>query len=185
MSRTMKTLVFFVLANFLLTVFAVSVLAELKIAYIRSEYLFSKYEPYMEARKQLEEFQKVEFDKLTKQRDDFDNKVKEASAKAILMTPEMKQQKDEELRRQGEDIERQYMELMDDNGIMAKKQAELMQPIINRINEVLLRIAKADDYDYIFDTSAGATGGQILFANEKHDISEQILEELQKDSSSQ
>ncbi|MFC1528621.1 OmpH family outer membrane protein [Candidatus Latescibacterota bacterium] len=185
MSRTLKTLGFFVVVTLLLAVFSVSALAQMKIGYIRSEYLFSKYEPYMEARKQLEGFQKSEFDKLTKQRDDFELKVKEASAKAMLMTPEMKQQKDEELSKQGEEIERQYMELMDENGIMAKKQAELMQPVISQINEVLLRIAQADEYDYIFDASAGAAGGQILFANEKHDISEQILTELQKDSSSQ
>ena len=59
-----------------------------------------------------------------------------------------------------------------------------MQPIIDRINEVLMRIAKNEAYDFIFDATVGSNG-TVLFADEKFDISDNILEELQKDISTQ
>ena len=41
-------------------------------------------------------------------------------------------------------------------------------------------IGKEENYDYIFDAE-----GPVLYANEKYDISDYILEELQKDITSQ
>ena len=58
---------------------------------------------------------------------------------------------------------------------------ELISPIINDINEILNRIGKEEEYDYIFDAEQGG----VLFADEKYDISEYILEELNKGISSQ
>jgi Skp family chaperone for outer membrane proteins len=92
----------------------------------------------------------------------------------------------EELTKQREALEDRYEALMNpDTGIMIKKQTELLQPIIDRINEVLMKIAKDEAYDFIFDATAGPQGNTILFANEKYDISEMIVEALKKDSSSQ
>jgi len=185
MSRMKKTLVLISLTAALSAWFAASACAQLKIGYIRSDYIFSKYEPYKEAQKQLDSYQKKEFDNLQKMKTELDSKVEDARSKELLMTPEMKQQKLEELSKQGEELEQRYQALMDpETGLMVKKQAELMQPIIDRINEVLLMIAKNDEYDFIFDATVGPEGNTILFANEKYDISEKILEELQKESSS-
>ena len=114
---------------------------------------------------------------------ELDGKVEDARSKELLMTPEMKQQKLEELSKQGDELEQRYQALMDPKtGLMVKKQTELMQPIIDRINEVLLKVAKNEEYDYIFDATVGPEGNTILFANEKYDISDKILEEVQKES---
>ena len=58
---------------------------------------------------------------------------------------------------------------------------ELLEPIINDINEVLKRIGDNESYDYIFDAEMGG----VLFADEKYDISEYVLEEIKKGISSQ
>ena len=179
MSRFLRVLWLCVLIMIMVGCFTVTAHAQLKIGYIRSQYIFEKYAPYKEAEKQLEEFHKKEMSSLQKMNDDLQQRAKEAEQKSLLMTDEMKRQKLEELRKQEEEINRQYEELYKDDGVMVKKQTELMQPIIDRINEVIMRVAENEEYDYILDATA-SSGGQILFANEKYDISDQILGELQK-----
>ena len=186
MTRNKKTTALCVLFVAITTAIAANAEAQMKLAYIRSEYIFQNYEPYLESQKQLEEYQKKEFDTLQKMKEDLDKKIEDAQSKELLMTPEMKKSKMEELTKQGEELERRYEALMNpDTGLMVKKQAELLQPIIDRINEVLMEIAKNEQYDFIFDATPGPQGNTILYANEKYDISEQILEVLRKDAPSQ
>ena len=183
MTRILRTLGFFSIVLIMCCCFTATTQAELKIGYIRSQYIFEKYEPYKEAEKQLEEFHKKELSSLQKMYDDLQQRAKEAEQKSLLMTDEMKRQKLEELKKQEEELNKYHEDLYKDDGVMVKKQTELMQPIIDRINEVIMRVAENEAYDFILDATA-SQGGQILFANEKYDISDQILEELQKGISS-
>ena len=156
--------------------------AELKIGYIRSDYIFSKYEPYQQAQKQLDALQKEQFDQLEKMRTEIEKDAKDADSKTMLMTDEAKRSKYEELNKRQQDLQARYEELVSDDGILMKKQQELLQPIIDRINEVIMRLARADAYDYIFDATVSA-GSPILFAADKYDLSDRILEELKKGGS--
>lgn len=183
MIRPGKTILAIAAVTTILFSFGVTAQAQMKLGYIRSEYIFQNYEPYKDAQKQLEEYQKKEYDSLSKLEQDLNKKIEDARAKELLMTPEMKQQKMDELTKQREELERNYEDLMNpDTGRMVKKQGELLQPIINKINEVLMRVAKDGQYDFIFDATTGPQGNTILFANEKYDISEKIVEELKKET---
>jgi len=174
-----------VLSVFLITGFALLLVpytarAELKIGYIRPQYIFSKYEPYKQAQKELQDFEKEEVDALKKQSDEFQKEVENAEKQALLMSEEMVEKKRQELNTRRENLDKYYDDLYKNpGGKLAKKQEELLQPIINRINEVITRVGKEESYDYILDAE-----GPVLYANEKYDISDYILEELQKDISS-
>jgi outer membrane protein len=152
-------------------------LAQMKIAYVRPQYIFSKFEPYKQAQKELQAFEKEEVDKLKKMGEDFQKEVESAEKQELLMSEEMVEKTRRELAARRENLDKYYDELYKSpDGKLAKKQEELLQPVINRINEVLTRVGKEDGYDYIFDAE-----GPVLFADEKYDISDTILEELQKD----
>jgi outer membrane protein len=56
-----------------------------------------------------------------------------------------------------------------------KKREELVKPIQDEIMRVIKEIALEGNYTVIFDTSSG---GNILFANPRFDISDQVLEKL-------
>jgi outer membrane protein len=151
--------------------------AELKIAYIRPQYIFSKYEPYKEAQRQVETFQKTELDKLQKMTDDYQKKVKDTESQSLLMTEEILKSKQEELKKQKEQLDSIYNDLYKKDGRLEAKQKELIAPILDRINGVLMRIGKNDGYDYILDAE-----GPVLYANPKHDISDYVLKELEKEA---
>ena len=151
--------------------------AELKIGFIRSDYIFENYEPYNEAAKQLNTLQEEYYAELTQMQTDLEAKVQEASQKTMLMTDETRRMKQEKLAKQQEDLQIRYEELFGEEGVIMKKQDELLIPIMDRINESMLGIAHAEGYDFIFDATTSA-GSPILYASERHDLSDQIIEDL-------
>lgn len=180
MTRINKIFVLSFMISAFVAMSAVNAFAELKIGYIRPQYIFEKYEPYKDAMKDLGEYEKEEIDKLKKMGDEFQKEVQEADKKALLMSEEMKMKKTIELQKRREELDKFYDDLYNQrNGKLFKKQEDLLQPIINRINEILMRVGKEDGYDYILDAE-----GPVLYADEKYDLSDYILEELDKDISS-
>ena len=181
MTRITKIFVLSVMASAFVAMSAANAFAELKIGYIRPQYIFTKYEPYKNAMKDLGEYEKEEIDKLKKMGDEFQKEVQETEKKALLMSDEIKMKKQEEFQLRQIELDKFYDDLYNQqNGKLVKKQEELLQPIINRINEILMRVGKEDSYDYIFDAE-----GPVLYADEKYDLSDYILEELDKDISTQ
>jgi outer membrane protein len=154
-----------------------AVSAELKIGYIRPQYIFSKYEPYKEAQKQLDDFKKSEDAKLQKMTADYDAQVKDMESKSILMTEEILKTKREELQKQKEQLDSIYNDLYKKDGRLDSKQKELITPVLDRINTVILRIGKNEGYDYILDAE-----GSVLYANTTYDMSDYVLQEIAKET---
>jgi len=176
MSFRMKTAMILVLACVACTAWAPAVSAELKIGYIRPEYVFRKYEPYKNAQTELQKYEKEQMDELKAMGDKYQANLQDAEKKALLMSEEILQKKREEIQKEREQLDKFYEDLYGEGGNLAKKQAELLQPIIDNINQILMRIGKDEGYDFIFDAE-----GPVLYADEKYDISDYLLEELAKE----
>jgi len=165
------------MVSLLVSSFSGTVFAQLKIGYVQPSYIFSKYEPYIEAEKKIREFEQAEVAKLQKEGEDFKQKVENAQKQQALMSDEMRAAKQQELETQRNALDRAYDELYNqESGLLAKKQKELISPIIEEINTILNKIGKDDEYDFILNPEEGG----VLYANETYDISDYILEELNK-----
>ncbi len=70
------------------------------------------------------------------------------------------------------DLQNKYFGM---DGDLFKKREELVKPIQDEILKAIKEIALDGSYAVIFDT---AGGGNILFANPKYDLSDEVLEKL-------
>jgi len=71
----------------------------------------------------------------------------------------------------------QYMaDVFGDNGQAAKRNKELTQPIVEKINAVIAQLAEAEGYTLILD----AAQGNIVFAKKALDLTARVMEELEK-----
>lgn len=155
-------------------------LAQLKIAFVRPEYILSQYEPYREAMKQVQAYEKTETDKLNKMVADLQKKYEDAQKQAPLMTEEKRNEKVAELEKQRADIEKAQDDLLNrESGRLFKKHEELVQPIFDRLNRVLERLGQSEKYDFIFNVTTDTQN--ILYADKKFDISDQVAELLKKE----
>ncbi|MFC1650778.1 OmpH family outer membrane protein [Candidatus Latescibacterota bacterium] len=177
MSLTKKSILILFLACLLVSSFSITVFAQLKIGYVQPSYIFSKYEPYIEAERKIREYEQAEAEKLQKEGDNLKQKYETAQKQAALMSDDMRASTSEELDKQRAALELAYDDLYNqETGLLAKKQKELISPIIEEINTIFNRIGKDEEYDYILNPEEMG----VLYADEKHDISEQVLEELNK-----
>ena len=179
MYRRMKTHVLVLGTMVTLTLLsAVPCLTQFKFAYIRPDYILSKYEPFQDAIKQLESYEKSETAKLQQRADAFQRKVETAQKGFALMKEDQQKKTSDDLEKERSDLEKSSEDLYNrDTGLLAKKHAELTQPIFDRLNKVLDSVGKDEKYDFIFDAGKGS----LLFADQKFDISDHIYDELRKE----
>ena len=164
----------------LIVISAAPSLAQLKVAFVRPDYILSQYEPYRDAMKQVQAFEKTETDKLNKMVADLQKKYEDAQKQAPLMTEDKKTEKVAELEKQRADIEKAQDDLLNrESGRLFKKHEELVQPIFDRLNRVLERVGQNEKYDFIFNVTSDTQN--ILYADKKYDISDQVSELLKKE----
>lgn len=80
---------------------------------------------------------------------------------------------DEEIKRFQEESEQNYM----------KKKAELLQPIIDKLQKAIDELAAAEGYDYIFNNSNATGVAFILHGPKGDDVTEKLLKKLGVDTS--
>lgn len=87
------------------------------------------------------------------------------------LTPVVAQQKQAELEKRQQAIQ-EFEE--NANKLMSEKRNELLKPILDKVQEAVNKVAKANGYAMIFDTSTGAA----LYALETEDISPLVKKQL-------
>ena len=60
---------------------------------------------------------------------------------------------------------------------MLSKNEELTKPIIEKINKIIEKIAKDENYDYIMDARAGG----VIYGKPAFDLTERVLDILNKE----
>jgi outer membrane protein len=80
---------------------------------------------------------------------------------------------DEELKRFQEESEQNYL----------KKKAELLQPIIEKLQKAITELAEAEGYDYILNNSNSTGIATILHGPKSEDVTEKLLRRLGIDPS--
>ena len=106
--------------------------------------------------------------------------AQEIESQSLLLSEEKKKEKLRELQVKATEIDKfKFEKLNPEGGEFYKKNQELFQPIIKKINDIITRIGAEEEYDMVFDASSGA----LLHALPKYDLTSRILEELNKGAS--
>jgi outer membrane protein len=94
---------------------------------------------------------------------------------AVLLSQDMKIKREEAIISKEKEMKELQNKYFGMEGELFKKREELVKPIQDEILRAIKTIAAEGSYAVIFDSAAG---GNILFANPKFDISDQVLEKL-------
>lgn len=150
--------------------------AQLKIRYIDSQKILDSYPEFQEAQKKLDEIRKNYETEFTKMQQDAQKLYEEIQNQSLLLSPEKKAEKEAALQNLATQLERYQYEKLGPQGELYRKNKELTDPIVSKINQVIRKVGEQEGYDYILD----AVGGVVLFAKPEYDITDKVLEELGK-----
>lgn len=128
--------------------------AQSKVAHINTEELISAMPEYKAAQTQLETLGKTYQADLQNMSSEFQKKVKQYEAEAPTKT-------DEENAKRGQEVQDMQQNIREYNATaqqdMQKKQADLLKPITEKARAAILKVGRAQGFDYVLDTAQGVT----------------------------
>ena len=146
-----------------------------KYAFVDSEYIRKNIPAFTTAQEQLDKLSKQWEKEVADGYAVVEQMYKSYQSESVLLSQDMKTKREEAIvakEKEMKDLQNKYFGVQGD---LFKKREELVKPIQDEIIKAIKEIAVDGSYAVIFDTAAG---GNILFANPKFDISDQVLEKL-------
>ncbi len=159
--------------------FAVS-FANTKIGYVNSNRIMAEYEPVRDIQIELEKEQRkleIEFNRIL---ENIDSLSKDYERQRLLMSDERRQNREQEIMNLERTAQEFQMKKFGPEGDITRMQNQKLQPVLEKVQSAIDVIAKERGYDYVLD----AITGSILYALPQYDLTEDVIKELKKNSSS-
>lgn len=154
--------------------------AEVKMGYIDSQKILEQYRPYQEALKEFGRYEEELGREINTMQNDLAKMQETYERQSLLLSEKRKQEEQQAILKKQQDLQRFVQEATDpQRGRLARKTAELSEPIIQKVNEVIKRVAEDDGFDFVLNSAA------LAYAKEAHDLTDKVLESLVKDLEAQ
>ena len=154
--------------------------ANTKIGYVNSNQIMAEYEPVRDVQIELEKEQRkleIEFNRIL---ENIDSLRQDYERQRLLMSDERRQNREQEILNLERTAQEFQMKKFGPEGDITRMQNQKLQPILEKVQSAIDVIAKERGYDYILD----AMTGSILYALPQYDLTEDVLKELKKNSTS-
>ena len=146
-----------------------------KFGYMDSEEVLAAMPEYQEVEGQINKLTEVWLSEIEVLRQRLDSMQSEYKAEEILMPPDLKAEKQKEIREQ-EALVREYQNnAFGYNGLLYLKRQELMKPIQEKVAKAAKTVARQKRLNFIFDKSADIV---MIYSDPRHNYTDYILEEL-------
>ncbi len=146
-----------------------------KFAFVDSEYIRNNIPAFTAAQQQLDKLSEGWEKEVADGYAAVETMYKDYQAEVVLLSQDQKKKREEAIitkEKEVKDLQNKYFGM---EGELYKKREELVKPIQDEILKAIKEISVEGSYAVIFDTS---TGSNILFANPKYDLSDQVLQKL-------
>jgi outer membrane protein len=156
---------------------APNVLAELKIGYIDSKAILAKYQGLTDAQAKLDK-EVAKWDQaLSKRYKDIKDLKDLIEKQSLIMSDERRKTLQDSLDQMVTQARLEERKIYGPKGDVDTKNEELSKPVVEKINQILTRIAKEENFDFILDARAGG----VVYALPKYDLSDKVLMLLNKE----
>jgi outer membrane protein len=146
-----------------------------KYAFVDSEYIRKNIPAFTTAQEQLDKLSQQWEKEISDGYAVVEQMYKSYQNESVLLSQEMKTKREEAIIAKEKEMKALQNKYFGMEGDLFKKREELVKPIQDEILKAIKELAVEGSYAVIFDTAAG---GNILFANPKFDLSDQVLEKL-------
>ncbi len=146
-----------------------------RVVYVDSQRIFMQYTAYQEAQRVYQ----AEYDGWTEQLRQREEELvrlqSDFRAQQPMLSEERRLEKEMELQRKTREFEEYRQSIFGLGGLAVVRNQELLEPINAAVSKAIATIAEEEEYDLVLD----AQDGNIIYGNDKFDITERVLEELQ------
>ena len=146
-----------------------------KIVYVDSEYIMENIPEYGDAQEELNALSL----KWQKEVEAVYDKVSEMYSKyqteMLLLSEDQKRAREQAIIDKEQEAKNLKMQYFGAEGQLYQKRTELIQPIQEKVYTAMKEVAQSKNYAFVLDLASGTS---ILYANDKNDISDDVLDQL-------
>ena len=146
-----------------------------KIVYVDSEYIMENIPEYGDAQEELNSLSskwqnevKAVYDKVSEMYNKYQTEM-------LLLSEDQKQAREQAIINKEQEAKNLQQQYFGPEGQLYQKRNELVQPIQEKVYTAMKEVAQTKNYAFIFDLASGTS---VLYANEKNDISDEVLDQL-------
>ena len=146
-----------------------------KIVYVDSEYIMENIPEYGDAQEELnalsEKWQKevkAIYDKVSEMYSKYQTEM-------LLLSEDQKRAREQAIVDKEQEAKNLQMQYFGAEGQLYQKRTELIQPIQEKVYTAMKEVAQTKNYAFIFDLASGTS---VLYASDKNDISDDVLDQL-------
>lgn len=146
-----------------------------KHAYVDTDYILENIPEYNDAQDILNELSARWQKEIEAKYAEIDKLYRAYQAESALLPSDLKQKKEEEIVSKEKEIKKFQQDKFGPEGELYAKRMELVQPIQEKIFNVISEIAATRNYDFIFDKAGNMN---ILYSDPRLDLSDDVLDQL-------
>lgn len=146
-----------------------------KIVYVDSEYIMENIPEYGDAQEELNSLStkwqnevKAIYDKVSEMYSRYQTEM-------LLLSEDQKRVREQAIVDKEQEAKNLQMQYFGAEGQLYQKRTELVQPIQEKVYTAMKEVAQSKNYAFIFDLASGTS---VLYASEKNDVSDEVLDQL-------
>jgi len=164
-----------VLALCMLLAAAVPASAEIKIGYIDTVKIFANFKETIEA----EEVYKKEVEAWKKQAEEMEAELarmrEDIQSQSLMLSAEKLEEKRLVFDQRMKEYQTYMQDIFGETGEAARRNKELTEPIVEKINGIIEKVAEEEGFTLVLDSSQGV----IVYADKEIDITDMIIARLE------
>ena len=149
--------------------------AQLKLGYIDSQKILDQYKPYQDALREFNRYDEELQRKIGTMQNDLAKMQDTYERQSLLLSDKRKQEEQQAIMKKQQELQRFVQDATSPQGHLARKTAELSEPIIQTVNAIIKQVAEDEGFDFVLNSTA------LAYAKEAHDLTDKVLEALAKD----
>ena len=146
-----------------------------KFAYVDSDYILSNIPEYGDAQEELNTLSTKWENEVKAIYDKVSEMYKKYQTEMVLLSEDQKRAREQEIINKEQEARTLQMQYFGSEGQLYQKRTELVQPIQEKIYTALTELSQTKGYTFVFDLASGTS---ILYASDKVDISDDVLDQL-------
>ena len=147
-----------------------------KIGYVDSMRLRSEFKEFADAQAKFDLDVKTWQDEIAELERVSDSLQDDLDKTSLMLSDSKKKEKEDSLEAKKQEYQRRTNDIFGPGGRAERRNAELTKPILDKISQVLEKIATEENFIMIFDS----VNGNLAYAKKTLDLTDRVLEELKK-----
>jgi len=147
---------------------------EIKLGFVNADKVVVAFSGYRDAEAQFEKQREAWNQELDSRSRELKAMEEDFKAQELMLSDDKKREKLTELETRRRDLEQYYQKIFGPSGEAARKNEELLRPILDRVQQIINELGEQEKFTMIFDSSNMG----IAYATPGVDLTQKVIDRL-------